>query len=97
MYPQRELAGLAARKAELRKNIALRRIQCAVDLTQVAKPLEWLDRAVALWRRIPPLAKLAALPVGLYVIKHMESPRTKLLASLLRWGPLAYEAVKGMR
>jgi hypothetical protein len=66
-------------------------------MTQVVKPLAWMDKAVALWRRIPPLAKLAAVPVGAYVIKRTFFRQTKLFSSLLRWGPLAYNAVRGLR
>jgi len=75
MYPQRELVLLADRKALLRQSIAQRRVQCTVDASRIAKPLEWLDRALALWRRVPSLAKLVAFPVGLLVIKRAIFPR----------------------
>ena len=60
MYPQRQLTLLADRKAVLRQSIARRRDQLAMDAMQVAKPMEWLDRALVLWSRIPPLAKLVS-------------------------------------
>jgi hypothetical protein len=96
MYPERELSLLATRKAVLRGKIAHRRIQTSADLAQLTKPLEIMDKAAELWRKIPSLAKLAVVPVALVVLKKTLFRRTKLLSSLLRWGPLAYNAVKGM-
>jgi len=96
MYPERELSLLATRKAVLRGKIAHRRIQTSADLAQLTKPLEIMDKAAELWRKIPSLAKLAVVPVALVVLKKTLFRRTKLLSSLLRWGPLAYKAVKGM-
>jgi len=96
MYPQRELALLTARKEVLRKNIALRRTQCAQNAARVAKPLAWLDRLVDLWRRIPPLAKIAALPLGLLVVKRTFFRRQKTLGPLLRWGPLVLNTLRSL-
>ena len=64
MYPAQDLKRLAARKAALRHNIALHRAQCAGSVTRLAKPLAWADRIVASWRRLAPLAKIAAVPVA---------------------------------
>ncbi len=95
MYPQRELTLLAARKAVLRQSIAVRRAQCAADAIRVTKPLEWLDRMLALWRRIPPLVKLAALPLSLLVIKRIVFPQRKIkfFGAMLRWGLVAFGAM----
>jgi hypothetical protein len=65
MYPDRELTRLAAHKATLQRDIAVRRAQCAEAAAQVAQPLEWLDRMLAWWRQLSPFAKLAAVPLGL--------------------------------
>ncbi len=99
MYPQRELTLLADRKTVLRQRIALRRAQCAADAIRVTKPLEWLERALTLWRRIPPLAKTVAIPLGLLVIKRTMFPRQKIkfLGSLLRWGAVVYGAIASGR
>ena len=86
MYPDRELTRLAAYKAALRRDIALRRAQCAEAAARVAQPLEWLDRMLAFWRRLSPLVKFAALPLG-FLLKRSLAPRTRVLGTLLRWGP----------
>ncbi len=95
MYPDRELNQLAARKAALRREIALRRVQCTEAAAQVAQPLEWLDRVLAFWRRLSPLAQVAALPLGL-LVQRIVFPRRKILRSLMRWGPLVFSAVRGI-
>jgi len=88
MYPQRQLTVLADRKVALRQSIARRRVQCAADVLRVTKPLAWLDRAQTLWERIPLLAKVAAIPLGLLAIKRVIFPqrKIKIFGSLLRWG-----------
>jgi hypothetical protein len=95
MYPQRELRALAARKAELRQRIFERRVECAAAATRLAQPIEWLDRAWEQWRRLSPVLKLAAVPLVL-LLKRLIAPRTRVLGSILRWGPLAYGAVRGL-
>jgi hypothetical protein len=92
MYPDRELTRLAAYKAALRRGIALRRAQCAVAAARVAQPLEWLDRMLAFWRRLSPFVKFAALPLG-FLLKRSLAPRTRVLGTLLRWGPPVLGAV----
>ena len=95
MYPDRELTRLAAYKAALRRDIALRRAQCAKAAAQVAQPLEWLDRMLAFWRRLSPLVKFAALPLGL-LLKRSLAPRLRVLGALLRWGPPVLGAVRSL-
>jgi len=99
MYPQQELALLADRKTILRQGITRRRDQCVADAIRVTKPLELLDRALILWRRIPPLVKLAAIPLGLLVIKRTIFPKRKIniFGSLLRWGSVVYGAMGSIR
>ena len=94
MYPERELNRLAVHKAALRREIAANRVLCAAAAAGVARPLAWLDRVVAFWRRLSPLAALAAVPVGLLVQRTLF-PRLKLLGPLLRWGPLLVGALRG--
>src|SRR5476649_2814318 len=97
MYPQRELTRLAVQKAKVQGDIALHRAQCAVAAARVLKPLAWLDRVLAFWRRLSPLVKLAvvAVPAGLFV-KRTVSPRRSILRTLLRWSPLIIGAVRGI-
>ena len=95
MYTDRELTRLAAHKAGLRRGIALRRIQCAGAAARIAQPLAWLDRALALWRRLSPFTRLAAVPLG-FLVTRAAFFRRGILGSLLRWGPLAFAAVRGV-
>ena len=95
MYPQRELNRLAARKAALRRDIALRRAQCVEAAARVTQPLEWLDRMLAFWRQVAPLAQFAAVPLGLFV-ERTFFPRLKILRLLLRWGPPVFTALRAI-
>lgn len=93
MYPNGELNQLAWHKAALRHRITLQRDVCAAAAVDAARPLLWLDRAVALWKQIRPFAKLAAIPLGL-LAKRMFFPRFKLFGSLLRFGPAIFGAFR---
>ena len=93
MFPDRELIRLAAAKAALQRDIALRRAQCAEAAAQVSRPLEWLDRMLALWRRLPPLARFAAIPLGL-LVQRTVFPRMKSLRWFVRWSPLVFGALR---
>ena len=95
MYPQRELERLALNKSALRRRIGLRRIACAEAASQAARPLQWLDHALAFWRKLLPLAPLAAVPLGL-LARRVVFPRHKILGALVRWGPLVFGAVRGL-
>ena len=94
MYPESELTALARRKAVMRRRIARHRGELAEAAGRVAKPLAWLDRAVAICRRISPLALLAALPLG-FIVKRTVSPRLKIVGSLVKWAPIVFSAVRG--
>jgi hypothetical protein len=96
MYPQRELSQLAVHKAGLRRDIAFRRAQCVVAAGQVARPLEWLDRAVGFWRRLSPFTKLAAVPLG-FLAKRALFPKGKILGAVVRWAPMIFGVVRSVR
>lgn len=96
MYPQRELNRLAAHKTALRATIACRRVQCVTAAARLAEPFAWLDRAIAFWRRLAPVMKFAAVPLG-FLLKRTLSPRLKLLGSLVKWSPLVLGALRGFR
>jgi hypothetical protein len=95
MYPQRELSLLAVHKAELRRDIACRRAQCALAAAQVVKPLEWLDRAVGFWRRLSPFTKFAAVPLG-FLAKRALLPKGKILGAVVRWAPMIFGVVRSV-
>ena len=96
MYAQQELIRLAAQKVALRRTIALHRDQCIAATAQLARPIAWLDRALAFWRRLPPLAQFALPTLGAVATRTLF-PRHKFLNGLMRWGPLVAGAVRGVR
>jgi hypothetical protein len=96
MYPHRELRRLAAHKAALRQRIAARRAQCTVLAGRALRPLAWVDRARALWRRVAPFAGLALGALGL-AARHRESATSSWPARLLRWIPSVLGAVRSVR
>jgi len=96
MYPERELSRLAAHKVILRRNIALRRATCVQAAARAAQPLHWIDHALATWRKLSPLVRLAAVPLGLVATRPIFA-RMKFIGPLLRWGPMIFSAVRGMR
>lgn len=91
MYPDGELTQLAAHKFALRARIDRRRRACVGAAADLEQSLAWLDRLTAFWRRLGPLAKLAALPAAL-LLKRMLFPRRGFLARLVRWIPSAISA-----
>ena len=96
MYPQRELIRLGAYKAALRRDIAFSRVRCAEAAARAVQPLEWFDRVLDFCRRLSPFAQIAAIPLGL-LVQRTVFPRRKILGSLLRWAPLVFSAVRGLK
>ena len=95
MYAKRELKRLALHKARLRRSIARHRGECTTAAASITRPLAWLDRALAFWRRLAPFTQLAAVPLGILVTRSAFS-RRGLLGSLARWFPLAFAATRGI-
>lgn len=93
MYPQPGLKRLGAYKTRLRERIAARRAECVAAATGAARPLAWIDRLIALGRRLAPLA---SLPLGL-VVARVAFPRRNLVGSLLRGAPLLATAAWMLR
>jgi hypothetical protein len=96
MYPAGELRQLAALKVGLQREIALERTRCTEAAMQVAQPLEWLDRLLALWGRLSPLAQFAVVPLAL-LARRMVFRRLKFLRSLAYWGPLIFGAGRAIK
>lgn len=94
MYPQRQLTALAWHKARLRQRITHRRAACGEAATQLARPFVWLDRMMALARKVQPFALMAAVPLG-FLLQRSSAPRPRLLGTLLRWGPIVASAIRG--
>jgi hypothetical protein len=69
MYPSRELEQLAQRKRLLQARIAVRRWECALAATELAKPVGYIDRGIEAWHRIAPFAKLLGIPLGIFLTR----------------------------
>ena len=95
MYPREELNRLAVRKAALGLEITLCRADCGHAAARALRPLETLDRIMAFWRRLSPLARFAAVPLG-FVLKRTLFRRAKVVGSLLSWGPLVARTIRGI-
>ena len=93
MYPQRELNRLHAYKAALRMDMAFRRHRCMEAAIAAARPVEWMDRMLAFCRRLAPAASFAALSLA-FIARRAICPRAKAPGMLLRWGLLAFGAVR---
>lgn len=96
MYSERQLVRLDRHKAALRQRITARRATCAAAVARVAQPVEWLGRVIAFVRKLSPLALLAALPLG-GLLKRSASPRWSAITRAVRWVPLAFSALRGLR
>jgi len=95
MFLAGELTRLARLKAAHRRHAAQHRSACIRAATRVVQPLAWVDRMIGHWRRLSPLAGLAAVPLaGLFVRSAVRRPG--LLGTLLRWGPLALNLARGL-
>ncbi len=94
MYPAETLSRLARDKDLLRQRIARHRATCVTAAGRVAQPLAWLDQLVARWRRLPPLVRFTALPIGLALGR--AALRHGRFGRLLRWGPIAAFLVHGL-
>ena len=93
MYPTGELRDLAEHKRHLRRRIAARREECAVMAARLARPLHLLEAAAGWWRRVSPLLKLGAIPLG-FALSRRFRPGPRLAGrSLLRWLPLVFRLV----
>jgi hypothetical protein len=107
MYPRRQLAALAARKALLQAKIEVRRLECAIAATELARPIGWVDRGIALWRRISPIVKALALPgalsLGWFLRKRKAAspsaavPKPGKMAAIMAALPVVLEGVKLMQ
>jgi hypothetical protein len=95
MYPDGQLNELAVHKVVLQQRISLRRRLCVVAAKRASQPLAKVDQAVNQWRRISPLAKMAAVPAAL-LLKRVLFRRAKVIGPLLRWGPLAFKVFRGV-
>ncbi len=93
MYPDRTLKDLAARKEGLRMRITDRRVECARQLGELLQPLVTVDRVIDTWRRVAPIASIAAVPATV-AFTHLVLPKIGGASKLLRWAPVAVKAAR---
>ena len=95
MYPHAELTQLALRKLELRRAIAERRATCISAATRATQPLAWLDRAIGFFKRAAPLLPVLSAP--LVLANRKPGQKTSLFGSMVKWGPLVFQAMRFAR
>lgn len=72
MYPRGQLSELETRKALLQARIAVRRWECAAAAAEIARPIAFIDRGVALWKRVSPLVKALVIPGGIFIAQWFK-------------------------
>jgi len=97
MYPAGELNLLAVRKALVRVRIAEHRWQCVHAAAELARPVDWVDRRIAQWRRLSPLLRMAGLPVIMLLVKKLKLfSRFQEVAALARSLPLVITTARAV-
>jgi hypothetical protein len=95
MYPAGELADLADRKVHLQRRIAVTRLHCIAEAAVIAKPIGLLDRTIEGWRKIAPIAKIAAVPLGILLQRRLlPKPSGSLIRQALKWMPAVMSAAR---
>ncbi|HLP01518.1 MAG TPA: hypothetical protein VK163_05800 [Opitutaceae bacterium] len=62
MHPQRELDQLAARKAELLRELDHQRAACGASATRLVCPWVWADDVGVVWRQFAPARRTPVAP-----------------------------------
>ncbi|HWA84587.1 MAG TPA: hypothetical protein VG710_00065 [Opitutus sp.] len=96
MYPTQELKDLAKKKETLRGRIARERLEAAAAAAELARPVGWIERAVAKWRQLSPWVKAGIVPVALLLRRRFPARlrRSSRTMQVLRWAPLVLRAVR---
>ena len=95
MYAAAELSDLDARKAVVRARVSVGRLRCATSAAQAARPLHLIDRVIIQWRRIPPIAKIAVLPLELLLLQAvLARKKVHLVGRVMRLLRVAMSAIK---
>lgn len=72
MYPSGDLTELEQRKKLLLARIAVRRWECAIAATELARPIALVDRGLELWHRVAPFVKLLGLPAAFVALRRFR-------------------------
>jgi hypothetical protein len=96
VYPERQLADLAVRKAIVQARIAVRREECVRAASALAAgPVALADRALGLWRSIPQGVKAVGIPLAILaaavIVRRTGKAR---LTALLRVAPVILQTVR---
>lgn len=97
MYPTAELESLDARKILLRQKIAASRLECVALAESASRPIALLDRVITQWRKISPIIKVAAVPLGFMLRRKLLPRKMGLFRSALRWAPAVLSAMRMAR
>jgi hypothetical protein len=77
MFSRRELTALASGKAAVLQRIEANRAQCAAKAGRIGRSTRWFDRALTRWRRLSPIIKFAAMPIGSFLLKRWLGSRAR--------------------
>jgi hypothetical protein len=77
------VSSLEQQKTALRERIAMQRQASAEAAGRVLQPVRWVDDGMRAWRKIPPVARAAAIPSVLFFLKSVF-PRAQ---TIIRWVP----------
>lgn len=107
MYPEQELAALAARKLAVQARIAVHRLECVNAAVIIARPLALVDRVWDYWRPFVPMLKAAGFPIGFMLLRRIFRHRDRSavparkrkgrIATLLGVLPLLLRGLRMMR
>lgn len=101
MYPSAQLKQLALEKDLLERRIAINRARCIIEWDRVRRPIEIADNVVGQLRRLAPLLKLLAIPLGIAAARRQGRSRAPArrgkLGLLLKWAPVLLGVVRSWR
>lgn len=87
---------LDERRAALRGRIALQRVECALATADIARPLRWIDRSIALWRALPPAARIALIGALATAVRPVSRGPSRI-RRILTWLPAVTSLIRFMR
>lgn len=94
MYPADELDRLGRHKRALLARAEGARVQCCVTGDLLVQPLELVEQAWALWKRVSPFIELAGI---LFFTRKKATRHFGLLGLLFRWAPKIWGVARSLR
>jgi hypothetical protein len=77
MFSRGELTALASGKAAVLQRIEANRAQCAEEAGRIGHSIQWFDQTLVRWRRLSPIIKFAAMPIGSFLLKRWLGSRAR--------------------